>query len=254
MTKNQSYFSVIALFICFGWVNVTPALGQIIKRHHEIMVDTLITNSKGEGPMLEISFTPGAEHNHPLFAFWIEDAEGNFIQTLYVSESIAKGIFKYGDKSTGRWQPGEIERPAALPYWAHKRNVLNEKGNYMPTAAQPVADAYSGATPKTAFLLKTFSDEALSGKFRLLAEINQSWDWNAHWTNNKFPGDKDYFSSAQPAVVYEVMIDADKPGNYKLKAIGRSHHAGKSGELFTDLDTLTTALEITRTISVTLGK
>ncbi|MDD2526783.1 MAG: hypothetical protein RBS33_02065 [Lentimicrobium sp.] len=252
MMKTRRYAPIIALIICFAAVSIAPAYSQKTKRDHRILVDTLITNSRGEGNLIEISFIPGAEHNHPLFAFWIEDTEGNYIQTLYVSESIATGVFKFGDKSSGRWQPGEIERPASLPYWAHKRNIPNQKGTYMPTAAQPVADAYSGATHKAAFVLLAYSDKVLNGKFRLLAEINQSWDWNTHWTNNKFPDDKDYFSSAQPAVVYEVLIDADKPGTYELKAIGRSHHSGRSGELFTDLNTLTTALEIAKTIVVKL--
>lgn len=252
MMKNLNYFPIIAVIIFLGWGTVTPAFGQKIKRHHVVVVDTLITNNMGEGQKLQIIFTPGAEHNHPLFAFWVEDMEGNFIQTLYVSESIAKGLFKYGDKSTGHWQEGEVERPAALPYWAHKRHILNEKGNYMPTASQPVVDAYSGATPKGDFVIFTRSDKALSGKFRVMAEINQSWDWNTYWTNNRFPDDRDYISSAQPALVYEVVVDANESGTYEFTPVGRSHHAGKSGELFTDLETLTTALEIAQSIKLIL--
>ena len=232
---------------CFVW---SPALAQKVKRHPKAVIDTLITNIDGQGHQLQLTFVPGPEHNYPLFAFWLEDLDGNYIQTLYVSQSIAKGTFNYGDKSSGFWKAGEIERPAALPYWAHKRNVENEKGSIVPTILNPVVDAYSGATPPAAFVLETRSDTVLNGKFRLMAEINQSWDWNKHWTNNKYPGDVDYVSSAQPAVVYETIVDPEKPGAYELKLIGRSHHSGKTGELFTDLETLTTALKIAERISV----
>lgn len=251
----KKYLVIITVLVsCSGLMEFKEAQAQKGRRHQEKLVDTLIINPQGEGIKLIVSFAAGSKHNHPLFAFWMEDTEGNYIQTLYVSKSIAKGVFEYGDKSTGKWQPGEIERPAALPYWAHKRNVLNEKGNFMPTAAHPVADAYSGATPPGNFILIARSDQNMSGTFRLMAEINQSWDWNEHWTNSKFPGDMDYFSSAQPAVVYEAVIDMDKPGVYEFKAVGRSHHSGKTGELFTDLQTLTTALEIAQSISVMVEK
>ncbi|MBV5342325.1 hypothetical protein JZU68_01465, partial [bacterium] len=76
----------------------------------------------------QLRFERGIEHNHPLFAVWLADDEGNYIQTLYVSESIGKGVFKRINKSKGRWLAGEIQRPAALPYWAHQRNEKNENG------------------------------------------------------------------------------------------------------------------------------
>jgi hypothetical protein len=40
--------------------------------------------------------------------------------------------------------------------------------------------------------------------------------------------------------------------SYTLEVAGHSHYAGKTGELFTDLATLTTALEIVRKLSIKL--
>jgi hypothetical protein len=37
---------------------------------------------------------------------------------------------------------------------------------------------------------------------------------------------------------------------YKMKPIGHSHYSGKTGELFTDLSTFTTALQIADSIVV----
>ena len=90
-------------------------------------------NPAGRGPSIEIEMTRGEGHNHPLMAIWAEKADGTFLQTLYVAESIGKGIFQHGDASRGFWMPGEIQRPAALPYWSHKRGIKNEYGYYLPT-------------------------------------------------------------------------------------------------------------------------
>ena len=39
-------------------------------------------------------------------------------------------------------------------------------------------------------------------------EINQNWDWNEYWTNDKYPDDENYKMSCQPALVYEAVIDS----------------------------------------------
>jgi len=211
------------------------------------------SNLSGLGPAMEIEMLRGEGHNHPLMAIWIEGPDGSFIQTLYVAESIGKGVFQHGDASRGFWMPGEIQRPAALPYWSHKRGIKNEQGYYLPTPTNPVPDAYSGPTPGQSYILHTKLDEPGMKQFNLLFEINQTWDWNEFWTNNKYPDDEDYKTSCQPALVYQASIDLENPKQeYLMKAIGRSHHSGASGELFTDLENITTALHIAETISVRL--
>ena len=44
----------------------------------------------------------------------------------------------------------------------------------------------------------------------------------------------------------------DGSSTYTLGAIGHSHYAGRTGELFTDLGTLTTALEIVKNLTLKL--
>ena len=216
-------------------------------------MEKITTNIDGAGLELVLEFRKGPEHNHPLMAVWIEDLDGNYIQSLYVARSIAKGVFAYAEKSGGAWQPGEVIRLAALPYWSHKRNVLNDKGNFMPRKGFEVPDAYSGATPKADFRLITRTDTIINAKFRVLFEINQSWDWNNYWTNDKFPDDPEYKTSSQPAVVYAIEVDPAKTGvAYKLMPLGRSHYAGSDGKLYNDLETLTTSLKIASDIQVTL--
>ncbi len=217
----------------------------------DVPADTLVTSFQPQGLPLEILFERGKEHNHPLMAIWIEDLDSNYIQTLYVAKSIAKGVFRHGDPSTGRWKPGPIRRPAALPYWGHQRGVQAGDGYFIPDQDDPMPDALTGATPKNNFVLQSHTPADVNHKFRLLFEINQSWNWNEYWTNNKFPDDEHYMTSSQPAIVYEAFIDLeDGKYEYEMKAIGHSHWSGKDGRLFTDLSTITTALEIAESIKV----
>ena len=203
------------------------------------------------GTSLTIQLEKGKEHNHPLFAIWLADENGKFIQTLYVSESIGKGLFKRVSRKTGQWLAGEIQRPAALPYWTHQRGIKNEFGTYLPTPKMPEVDAYTGATPLSSFILHTKTKTRLYGKYKVMLELNQTWDWNEFWTNDMYPAEKEYKTSCQPALVYEANIDTNSPSaEIILKPIGHSHYSGADGSLSTDLSTITTALKIAKKITV----
>lgn len=225
------------------------------KKKKIVPPDAISTNLEGKGVKLSIELTKGEKHNHPMLAIWIEDENGMYLQTLYVNQSVAKGFFGHAQHSAGQWIPGELQRPASLPVWAHKRNILNEKGNYMPTPQNPVPDAYTGATPPQSFILKTQSDGTLPVKFKVFLEINQAWDWNEYWTNNKYPDDEEYKTSSQPSLIYVVEVDLKKPADqYQLTPIGTGHYSGKDGEIYPQLETLTTALQIVKEITLKLEK
>jgi hypothetical protein len=213
--------------------------------------DTLYTNQNGKGEWLEISFLRGPEHNQPLMAVWIEDTNGNYIQTLYVAESIAKGVFGHGDKTTGKWLPGPIRRPAALPVWAHSRGVMEEDSLFIPTQATAIPDAYTSPTPPAHFVLMARADKLLPEVFNIFFEINQTWDWNEYWTNNKYPDDEDYKTSCQPALVYKAYVKkSERKSKRELQLVGHSHYNGSDGEIYSDINTITTARNITKSITV----
>jgi len=213
------------------------------------------TNVDGTGMTIELRFTKGAEHNHPLMAVWLEDTGGKYIETLYVAESIGKGVFQHGDKSKGQWQAGAIRRPAALPYWGHKRGYQAPDGYYIPTPEDPISDAVTGPTPGGNFDLQSRASAQLPSKFAVMMEINQSWDWNTFWSNNKYPDDSQYKTSSQPAVVYQAIVDLDSgKKSYEMIPIGHSHYSGQDGKLYTDLSTLTTALQIVRSAEVNVAR
>jgi hypothetical protein len=215
--------------------------------------DTLLTNTEETGQNLIFQFEKGESFNHPLMALWVEDTSGNYLQTLYVAESIAKGIYGHGDKSTGKWLPGPIRRPATLPVWAHSRGIRENDGYFIPTTTTSLPDAVTGATPPGDFFILSRLLKKVPAVFDVFFEINQSWDWNEYWTNNKFPDDEDYKTSCQPALVYKARIGPMKSGEWVgLTLIGHSHYSGKDGEIYKDVSTITTAKNITKNARIKL--
>ncbi len=225
-----------------------PALMFAAKKPEAFTPYTIGADKTGTALMLK--FEKGKSHNHPLFAVWLADMNGKFIETLYVSQSIGKGVFPRADRKKGAWMEGPIQRPAALPYWAHQRNIINEFGTYNPTPSNPEVDGNTGATPSASFILHLKTSKELEGNYQVFVELNQSWDWNEYWYNDRFPGNKEYLTSSQPALVYSTMIDTRQKQSYPLKPVGHSSYDGTEGSLNPDFSTLTTALRIAKSITV----
>jgi len=245
-------YLIIVLATVLASCSSKPSATRLAQRQ---TVNDIETNLSGKGQEIEVGFYGGPSLYYPLMAVWLEDEDGKYIQTLFVPRSIATGVFRYGSNASGKWVEAAKRAPQTLPYWSHRRGVKASDGLYMPDPSDPVADAYSGATPTTSFVLKTRADNPLPGKFRVMFEVNQNWDWNEYWTNDKYPGDIRYLNNAQPAVVYEGMVNmSDLQERYLLKPVGHSHPTGETGELFTDLSTLTTALQIADSVVVRISK
>ena len=213
--------------------------------------ESIISNENGRGPQITVDLFRGKSFYFPLMAVWLEDEDGKYIQTLFVARSVAKGVFLYGTQVNNKWEPGPKREPQTLPYWAHKRGIKASDGLYVPDQENPVPDAYSGATPVSGFTLVSKADSALPYRYRVMLEINQNWDWNEYWTNDKYPDDENYKMSCQPALVYQTDINSESPkDSYLMKPVGHSHYSGKTGELFPDLSTITTALHIVDSVIV----
>ena len=199
-------------------------------------------------PNLNISFYNGESYNYPTFALWIENLEGDYIKTIYVTKSYASGIFGHELVGDSIWKktPGPSFQPAALPYWSYKKGLIDGE-HLIPTPEHPFVDAYTGATPEQNFELKTSTN--LDNKFKILLEVNQSWDWNEYWTNDKFPESKAYSYSAQPSLIYEVEINNEHEVFY-MNPVGHSDPKGENGKLYSNISTLTTAKGIFKMIKV----
>jgi hypothetical protein len=114
-----------------------------------------IQNEKSDF-LAEISFIKGKGFNNPSFVVWLEDLKGNYIKTIYITKSYASATYAHAALSDSTWsdKAGESIKPSALPYWTHKKGTLKD-GNLVPTQASPFVDAFSGATPKSNFTLKS---------------------------------------------------------------------------------------------------
>lgn len=252
MTTKNTLIASFLLVLVFA----LSACKSTKKEQPQPVYDEFSTNQNAEGDILEIQLTAGPAYNHPIMAIWLEDTNRNFIQTLYVSESIAKGVFEHGKAEQGHWMPGEIQRPSALPVWSHQHvREKNEYGHFLPTPKDPVVDALTGATPQRSFILKTRTNTSILAPVRLILEINQAFDFNEHWTNAKFTGDKEYEKSGQPAIIYSALIEPDKQSEqYNLKPLGHAHFSGAHGEINQDISTLTSAKKIISSATVTLKR
>jgi hypothetical protein len=115
-------------------------------------------------------------------------------------------------------------------------------------------DAVTGPTPVGNLVMQSKSTDKTPAVFKIMFEINQSWDWNEYWTNTKYPDDLNYKTSSQPSLVYEAIIDLNSgTREYEMKPVGHGHYSGADGSLTSDLGTLTTALSITKSIRVQLN-
>lgn len=207
---------------------------------------------------IEIEAKKGPSFNYPLFALWMEDPAGNYLQTLYISESISTSTFDYGKEVDGQWSPDILRRPEALPVWSHKRGKRASDGYFIPLMPgdSKDIDAYSGATPTDNFIIETRAVWNPIGKFNIFLEVNQSYDWNEYYTPDRYPDDIIYSGSGQvgqPALVYGGTFDMEVSKDSEmvlLKLAGHAHHSGKDGQLYPSLDEITTARDIIERILV----
>lgn len=269
LAKYQStILTVLLSFIVFGgYQNMAGVNGlyewgnewrnaQVGKEESSFDYQLIKVNEALSSGVLEVEVKKGSAFNYPLFAIWLEDSAGNYVETLYISRVIASGVFDYGIKEGDFWKPSMKRRPEALPYWSHKRNILAEDGYYVPLTPAADLDGVSGATPTNNFIIQTKS-ESSTNQYRILMEVNQSYDWNEYYSEDKFPEDEIYSGSGQvgqPSLIYSSdLLDSDQSERYELlHLIGHGHHSGRDGKLYTDMSRITTAKEIIDLVLVKL--
>ncbi|MBG6129027.1 hypothetical protein IWQ47_000281 [Aquimarina sp. EL_43] len=207
---------------------------------------------------ISIELKKGERFQYPLFAVWVEDAKGNYIETLYISRVISSSTFDYGKKVGANWKPAIVRRPEALPYWSHKRGIKASDGLYIPLNGAPDLDAVSGATPTGNFVIQSKTDFDTLSDYKILIEVNQSYDWNEYYSKDKFPNDEIYSGSGQvgqPSLIYSSEIkssDFNSTTHKIMNLIGHGHYSGKTGKLFTDMSNISTAKNIANRIILTI--
>lgn len=162
------------------------------------------------------------QKNAPQMAVWAEDMSGNYLSTLFVT--------KRTTTQSWRGNPG-LTRPESLPAWTFAVNGAS-------------IDGFSGATPRESFDVKIRPNGALR-RFVVKVEVNHSTDWNESWPESAGG------ENGQPAVVYAAAIDLDsEQKEFSATLVGHSSADGSNGDITTDTSTLTTALDICKSITV----
>ena len=194
---------------------------------------------------LTVGIVPGAEYSHtkwfvvipmkltPQMAVWLESADGQFIGTVYVTEKAA----------SGNWRGGkDVSRPEALPVYFHRAD-LNRSSN-------GAADTVSGATPKKGdddSQTWTGSFSLAAGKYRIMAEVNSSFDYNSNYP------EQDENVNGQPSLVYAAGFEINESGKelqvrgnreFDLQPVGHGDPTGESGVMIPDLSGMTSALDM----------
>lgn len=191
---------------------------EIVNNNNTSLVES------GDNDDLEISITKGKNYAQikkgllsyvvtPQFAIWLEDANGDFVQTIYVTPKVES-----------------IDRKAALPVWQNRAQVV---------------DTLAGATPKSNSSYGVNLPNQV-GTYKVMFEVNISYDSNSYYQLGN-----DY--SGQPSLIYSATITDDQ-GDYPLSLIGHGSVDGSDGEIYTDLNNITTALQIISSINVKITK
>lgn len=184
---------------------------------------------------LNISYT-----SVPQIVVWMETLEGEYVDTLYITGKTSNSSYRTNDE-----EPDVVRRPEALPYWSHRRGVKASDGLYMPEHNNTDFDGITAATPKVDYQV----DMPLpsTGQYKLMVEVNRSYDFNEYYSKTRFPDDTVYSgpgSSGQPSLVYEAIVNSAKAKQFIFNLVGHGHHSGKDGVLYRGLENITTAKNI----------
>lgn len=218
----------------------------------KILISAILILLSFEGAFakeISVKVTPGEhwkEKREPQVAVWLEDEDGNYIRTLYVTERAGHKSWIFGPKEG---------RPESLPVWygASKDGSASDKESASPATASasstpsaPLSrelDAVTGATPKSALTLSAqIEDRACIIK----AEFNNSFDYNDFYTK------KSSGVNGQPSVVYSSKIPADLAAGQEitLDFAGTGSLTGEDSAISKNTQNLTTAKKIVKSVTV----
>lgn len=252
---------VVPVFIGLS-LNIAPfptviELGHKLKRSiaaepGEFTIIDLRANP--EMPKLSLFFKAGSEYHSaprklflnitytsvPQISVWMETLAGQYIDTLYVTGKISDASFR-GTADDG----GPKRRPEALPYWSHKRGIQESDGLFVPVVNNRDLDGVTAATPKSDYQVNLTAPKM--GRYRLMMEVNRTYDFNEFYNPTRFPDDPIYSgdgSSGQPSLIYQAIVDSHVAGQHLFELVGHGHHSGADGQLYEDLSNITTAKNI----------
>jgi hypothetical protein len=269
----SSFAGVLFLAAYFEWQPVNTIMDWKAKanargNHAPSVSDyNTIDHSDGSDPFITVDFKSGKHFWHPQIAIWLEDSIGNYLETLVVTTSTARGLFYSGRSANNFMQFDNLKndenaptrRVDALPVWSHKKGTPYYDGFFSPPPDQPLPDGITMATPAGNFILKDQAKLPDMTSFRVMVELNVAFDENEYYSEYDFAGDSIYHGGTgllgQPSIIYSVLItNTDDANYYVLKEFGHGHHSGADGSIDKELDKLTTARHVTERIVVGINR
>lgn len=258
---NKKKLTIIVIFFClisgFLYAGGSTEKSIVALKSNAAGKSLTVDLEKGEHYIHKMKILPLITiKSPPQIAVWLGDSKGNYVETLFVSRKTATQ--KWSKAPKDKTPKDKIRRQESLPHWAHKRGVQYADGLYLPTREEPLPDSITSASPKGSFILNTKMAEDLK-QFRIFAEINASLDFNEYFPEEAGVEDDNYsggaWGSGQPALIYSAEIDLSlEKQNYVLHLIGHSSPDGSNGNIYQDLAGLTTAKDLVRKITVTIGE
>jgi hypothetical protein len=187
----------------------------------------------------EITFSVGAgdgwkSGHEPQLAVWLEDEQGRYLKTLYVTQKASGLSWFFGPKEG---------RPESLPVWYHASKHDSKKSaakNSSP--AEKEIDAVTSATPKGGLVFKQNIDDT---SCVIKVEVNASFDYNSTWTK------KNSGVNGQPSLVYQALIPAGQKEELTFELIGSGSPDGSDGSVRENVAGIDSAKTIVRIINVT---
>jgi len=191
---------------------------------------------KGESFTSRMQAGPFIFNVLPQIVMWAEDANGRFLETLYITGADFEGF-----RNASKKDKGSLFFKECFPLWASR---LKEAGKTLPSPEQPYPDTVTSVTPSNSFTLKT----AFSiGKkpFTLFLEINKSGDTNSAFTkeNNDWVG--------QPALIFKTEITKPRSGeSFHMNLAGHSGKINEKPAIYADISKFDTALRQIKKITI----
>lgn len=171
--------------------------------------------------------------HEPQLAVWLEDEQGRYLKTLYVTQKASGLSWFFGPKEG---------RPESLPVWYHASKHDSKKSaakNDSPD--QKEIDAVTSATPKGGLVFKQKIDD---DSCVIKVEVNASFDYNSTWTK------KNSGVNGQPSLVYQASLPAGQKDEVTLELAGSGSLDGSDGGIHKNVAGIDSAKTIVKIINV----
>lgn len=174
----------------------------------------------------------------PQFAIWLENPATEEVRTVFVTYRTATGDFE-----------GRVSCPLSLPLWIGIFRVEFNKTGF-PRPWEPVADAITGATPKTKRIRVT-AEVPAGSEWNYYIEMNLAGDFNDHYPSRIDNYGPDKYGNGQPSLIFKGSIVANIGQSSTPVIAGRTDQIYFTTEINPDLQGIDSARNVFYDILIT---